>query len=126
MYNTFLQYGDIGLLSTYYLIGSLLIITLLNKIFKRILGEDVKNINTTLLIIEICIQAGFIGVMGHLLPFIINKIPTPYKYVAEHRTSEIRHAGSAIVIPSILLAFTDFTKRIKEVVARINAEYAYI
>ena len=126
MYNMFLKFGDIGLLSTYYLIGALLIITVLNKSFKRILGEDVKNINTTLLIIEICIQAGFIGIMGHILPFIINKIPSPYKYIAEHRSSEVRDAGSAIVIPSIIIAFTDFTKRVKEVVARINTAYSII
>tara|TARA_B100001094_G_C18146853_1_gene781290 strand:+ start:1066 stop:1470 length:405 start_codon:yes stop_codon:yes gene_type:complete len=119
-----IKLSDIGLLGIYYTLGALLMITIFNKFFKLIFDSEkikLKDVNTSILIFQISLEAAACGILAYILRRLIRNIPFPFDGVQGYnhfQTKEIN--GGVLIAFSVITVFSDFKDRINELVSRID------
>ena len=123
-----IKLADIGLLGIYYTISALLIITVFNKFFQKLFEkQNIKEVSTKILILQVCLEAASIGILAYHLRHFVRNIPFPFDGVDGYRHFKTKEINGGILISfSVLTAFTDFKQRINELIFRINKGYLNI
>tara|TARA_X000000368_G_scaffold74035_3_gene54452 strand:- start:1196 stop:1588 length:393 start_codon:yes stop_codon:yes gene_type:complete len=115
---------DIGLLGMYYFVGSLIFITLFNKVFRTIFRTDkypIKKVSTLTLFLQTCFQAGSISIISFYLRHFVRGIPYIFNgmYGYNHfRTKEVN--GGVVIAFAMITVFSDFKERAIELAKRLE------
>ena len=115
---------DIGLLGMYYFIGSLVFITLFNKVFRTIFRTNkypIEKVSTLTLFLQTCFQAASISVISFYLRHFVRGIPYIFNgmYGYDHfRTKEVN--GGVVIAFAMITVFSDFKERAIELAKRLE------
>tara|TARA_Y100000389_G_C17380056_1_gene473850 strand:- start:140 stop:529 length:390 start_codon:yes stop_codon:yes gene_type:complete len=116
-----IKYLDIGLLGVYYLFGAVIIVSILNKLFKRQF-EKKHKVSTPKLILQVAIQAFSIMIMSNILRHTVRSIPYPFEGYQNYQHVLTKETNGGIIIAfAMMTSFTDFKDRASELVKRVSS-----
>jgi Na+-transporting NADH:ubiquinone oxidoreductase subunit NqrE len=120
-----IKFLDIGLLGIYYLFGAIIMVSVLNVVFKKIYKDnkenEVKKVSNLKLILQIAIQAAVVMILSNILRKTVRSIPYPLEGVMDYNHLLTKETNGGIIISfAMLTAFTDFKIRVFELVNRFS------
>lgn len=120
-----IKFLDIGLLGIYYLFGAIIMVSVLNVVFKKIYKDnkenEVKKVSSLKLVLQIAIQAAVVMILSNILRKTVRSIPYPLEGVMDYNHLLTKETNGSIIISfAMLTAFTDFKIRVFELVNRFS------
>ena len=120
-----IKFLDIGLLGIYYLFGAIIMVSVLNVVFKKIYKDnkenEVKKVSSLKLVLQIAIQAAVVMILSNILRKTVSSIPYPLEGVMDYNHLLTKETNGSIIISfAMLTAFTDFKIRVFELVNRFS------
>lgn len=117
------EISDIAVTSIYYVIVSIIFLFIFNKLSNKLLKKINKS-SLSELLIHVCLQASVICIVAHLLKYGAEEIPNPITLLISNYSKKTRSVlmfnVAYIIIPIVLLTSSDFSKRILEILRRLN------
>lgn len=120
-----IKFLDIGLLGIYYLFGAIIMVSVLNVVFKKIYKDnkenEVKKVSSLKLVLQIASQAAVVMILSNILRKTVRSIPYPLEGVMDYNHLLTKETNGGIIISfAMLTAFTDFKIRVFELVNRFS------
>lgn len=120
-----IKFLDIGLLGIYYLFGAIIMVSVLNVMFKKFYKDneenEVKKVSSQKLVPQIAIQAAVIMIFSNILRKTVRSIPYPFEGVFGYQHFLTKETNGGIIIAfAMMTAFTDFKIRVFELVNRFS------
>ena len=122
-----IKFTDIGLLGIYYLFGAIIMVSLLNVMFKKMYKSDIKKTKSSVLIFQISIQAAVIMISSNILRRTVRSIPYPFEGALGYQHMLTKETNGGIIIAfAMMTAFSDFKDRVFELVTRLTDDILVI
>ena len=120
-----IKLSDIGLLGIYYLFFSVITISIIDTVFKKLFkNKNMKKIKSFHLILQLALQVFIIMILAFYLRHCVRNIPFPFEGHYGYKHSNTKEINGGIIISfAVLIATSSFRDKTFELVKRLSEFY---